>query len=397
MDFDKLLYEYDSKKNKNNRLKDINKAIKGRKIFFGSGGSDNIIIKYNDISVLKIIPNFKKDPNTIQKMDNDQKEIQFYKFFTKYFILKNVTPHIVGYYENYKLTDIETIFPKKCLTIDEKLTINPSKIDYIDDTLCSLKHKYEHGMINKMADIIVLENCPNSIERYVSQTLSIKKLNHKVFFEIFLDRIIFQLLFTLTAIQNKYPNFIHNDLFLRNILGKYVSEYDEHDYVEYIYDNVSYYFPANGFHIKINDFGYSLMPPVIVSDTLYKQLKFDVTHLMSYNDNLRDVFTFLYDLYNGQNYGHASIMNIVNGSNISDKKSIIKYIRKIFKKYIDVDVIDSISKKNKHVLDHVWNIKDVPILRNTVMEPKKYFINNIFKKYIVLPDNSTVVNTYLIK
>lgn len=397
MDFSKLLYEYNRKKGKTDRMKNINKAIKGKKVFFGSGGSNNIIIKYDTISVLKVIPNFKKDPNTIQKMDNDQKEIQFYKFFTKFFVLSNITPHIVGYYENYKLTDIETIFPKNCLTLDEKLMTSEEKIDYVDDMLCSLKKKYEYGMINKQADIIVLENCPESIEKYVLYMLSVKNINYKSFLESFLDRIIFQLLFTLTAIQNKYPNFIHNDLFLRNVLGKYVDSYSENDYVEYIYNGKSYYFPANGFHIKINDFGYSLMPPVIISDTLFKQLKFDATHLMSYNDNKRDVFTFLYDLYDGQNYGHSSMRNIIQSSNIPNKKSIWNYTRNIMNKYLDVGVIDKISQINKRTLDNIWNIKDIPILRNCVSEPKQYFFNGIFDKYSHSSSKYKIIETYIIK
>ena len=45
----------------------------------------------------------------------------------------------------------------------------------------------------------------------------------------------FQIIFTLAIIQEKYPSFVHHDFFLRNILGKIIYEYEDNDYAEYNY------------------------------------------------------------------------------------------------------------------------------------------------------------------
>lgn len=388
MNFDKEYKDY--KKHKKNRRQNIYNLLKEGNVFFGSGGSENLIVKLNNESVLKIIPIFEKNPNWKEKLDNDEKEIEFYKFFTVRFIIPNITPHIVGYFDNYKLLSISKIFPKKCLTIDEKLLIKPNKLNYVNERLCELKNMYNFGLMKNTADVIVLENCPITVEKIIITILSQKSKIKYDDLKIFLDRIIFQLIYTLTAIQHYYPTFIHNDLFLRNILGKNEIEYNDNDYVEYRYDGESYFLEANGFYLRINDFGYSLMPPIIMSKTLYQKVKFDPLGNMSYDDNLKDVFTFLYDLYNGQNLGHMSVMSFIS----NEKNQVKKEIRNLFKKYIDVNTIDKITKYNKRLLDTQWNIKHTPLLRKTIMEPKMYFKKGIFNKYKKLPKDSNIVKVY---
>lgn len=374
------------------RKQDLKEFIKENNIFFGSGGSENIIIKVDEQKVIKIIPNFKKDPNSKELFDNDKKEIEFYKFFYQHFIKKNITPHIVGYYDNYTLLNITKIFPKKCMTIEQKLLTKPEKINNVVDKLCQLKNLHDYHLINDTADIIVLENCPNTIAREIYSILASKNKNKYEHLKDFLDRIIFQLIYTLTSIQHSYPTFIHNDLFLRNILGKNEDKYSDNEYVEYIYNNVSYYLPANGFYLKINDFGYSLLPPIIMSKVYYKNLVFNPTKEMVYDDNLRDIYTFLYDLYNGENFGHPSVMAMIG--NVSQK--IIDDMRNYFSKYLNINIIDKIIKNNKQLLDRQWNIKFIPILRKTVMEPKKYFEKGKFKQYKYLPNDAVIVKTFQI-
>src|SRR6185503_20481434 len=102
----------------------LQKIITGDNIFLGSGGRSNVVIIHNDI-VLKIIPEFKKKSNMKKKPNNDQTEIKFYKFFTKEFLKTNITPHIVGIYDNYKSLDIKSIFPGKCLNKSELLLAKP--------------------------------------------------------------------------------------------------------------------------------------------------------------------------------------------------------------------------------------------------------------------------------
>lgn len=380
--------DFKSKKQKYKKTHhNLQKIITNDNIFFGSGGSSNIIVIHDDI-VLKIIPDFKKLTNQKIKPNNDQTEIKFYDFFTDKFVVPCITPHIVGFYDHYKLNDIKILFPKKCLTKSESLLVNPKSIPVTTQRLCGLKQEYDVGEIIPKADILVLEKCSSSIEKEINNILNTKK-NMVDNLNNFINRTMFQFMYTLAVIQDMYPRFIHNDMFLRNILGITETSFCDNDYVEYKYKNKSYYLHANGFYLKINDFGYSLNPPHITS-TLLDSVKDEPLRNMSYDDNLRDVFTFVFDYYDGANLGHLSVMEMIKDKSHDVKKAI----RNTFKKYIKVKTIDKINKINRQKLAWMWNIKDVPLLRKTVVQPKRYFDFGVFKEYTVLPPNGKIVMTY---
>jgi len=369
----KLLY----KKEKYNLPKIIQN---NKQIFFGSGGSHNVTIIHNDIAI-KIIPEFNKHPLEKIKRNNDQQEINHYVLFTKEFILPNITPHIVGYFSHYKIYDIQTIFPKKCKNMSEILLLSPKKIDKANINLCKMKKEYHNKIILPRADLLILEKCDQTIEMVV-----MKIINNKQKLGDFIDRTIFQFMYTMACIQKKYPKFIHNDLFLRNILGVLENQYEDNECVEYIWDNISYYLPANGFYLKINDFGYSLNPPKIIS-TLKKDIEFNPLGNMEYDDPKRDIFTFLYDYYDGANLGHPSTMRMIKS--LATKK----YIRKQFSKYINVAIIDQIHKYNRDKIAWMWNIGHIKLLQDTVLLPHKYFSKGVFNKY-TKRDHCRIVKTF---
>lgn len=365
MDFLELRKEY-KKNRQNNKLK-IKNTIRKDNVFTGSGGSSNIIVIHENIA-LKIIPHFRKE-----KRNNDQKEIDFYKLLFDDFIKTNITPHIVGIYENFKYVEVTQIIPKKCIDINKKLFIDPKKINKVEEKLCQLKLYHDNNLIYKKLDICVLENCNTNIEKELKillQNYAYQKMQD------FIHRTIFQTIFTLSAIQKKYPRFIHNDLFLRNILGRNETKYNDNDYVEYKYLNKSYYLKANGFYLKINDFGFSLCPPKLISSVMQSVRDWPISN-MTFDDNKRDVFNFLYDYYDGANHGSNSVMKLLENKHKNTKK----IFRNLFKKYIDVGVIDDIQKYNRRMLNHQWNIKEVSVLRDTVSVPCDYFANNVFDKY----------------
>jgi len=195
-------------------------------------------------------------------------------------------------------------------------------------------------------------------------------------------------MYTMASIHKLYPDFIHNDMFLRNILAINENKYNDNDYVEYIFNNKHYDLEANGVYIKINDFGFSLNPPYIMS-TLVEQINDFPFRSMELNNKLRDTYTFLYDYYNGQNFGCSSVMSLLKKNSSFKTK-----IRNIFKKYLDVQTIDKIHKINKNKLNNTWNIGDSKILKNTVKLPHKYFSDGKFDKYIKLPNNANIIMTY---
>lgn len=382
MDFIKKRHLY--KKEKYN----LPKIMKdNKKIFTGSGGSNNITILYKELAI-KVIPEYTKQLLEKTKRNNDQKEIDHYILFTNELILPNITPHIVGYYSHYKLFDVDSIFPKKCMSVSEKLLIHPDKIDWVINNLCRMKQQYKDKVIMSRANILILENCNTTIEKEIKKIINTKNKNKYKLLAEFIDRTVFQFMYTMAQIQKMYPRFIHNDMFLRNILGVNDNSFDVNDCVEYIWNNESYYLPANGFYLKINDFGYSLNPPKIVS-TLVQEIKSEPSRNMEIYDPKRDIYTFLYDYYNGANFGHPSVMFMINNASTEIKKKI----RKQFSKYIDVSTVDKIQKHNKSQLDWIWSIGNIKILQDCVDLPADYFKDTTFNKY-KSKKNCNIVHTF---
>ena len=91
-----------------------------------------------------------------------------------------------------------------------------------------------------------------------------------------------------------------------------------------------------------------------------------------------DIFNFVHDFYDGQNLG-AICIALLNKK--SSKKQ--RVIRNVFKKYIDVKVIDKANSVNRQKLDLIWGIKNIQYLENTVLTPDQYLKNKTFSKYQV--------------
>ncbi len=374
--------------------KEIKKAVKTKSITIGSGGSSNIIILRPDF-VIKMIPDRKNYLLKI-KPNNDYLETEIYSKLTENFLLKNKTPHIVGLYKKYILEDIKIALPHKCLTLDEKLMTPFGKKDWITEKLCEVKKSFEEKQIDKKATLIILENCPTTISEQ-AQLLLGKKLKpdekiHK--FNQFIKRVLFQFMITLGKIQLEYPDFIHNDLFLRNILAVNIIEYEPTDYVEYNHLGKKYYLPANGIYIKLNDFGYSLNI-LSANSTLENEIK-KIPSNFEIKNPFRDVYTFLFDLYDGPGLGAQSIKTVINNQ-IKDSKlknALTTNFKKQIGLFFNYKQIDKIHSLNMGSLDWLWNISESKILMGTVKKPNDYFKLNLFKHYTILPDNCRVVKIY---
>lgn len=199
-------------------------------------------------------------------------------------------------------------------------------------------------------------------------------------------------MFTLSLIQSKYPDFIHNDMFLRNILAVNEVLNETNDYVQYNLNNKSYYLPANGIYIKINDFGYTLNI-LKKNSTIENEIKNSIRDSFEIKNNKRDVYTFLLDLYNGANVGGQSIMSIV--SNLSkNKNTFIKNLRKVIGKFINYKIIDKINNINPGLLDWEWNISQSKLLMDSIKKPLDYFKKNLFNDYTKLPPDSRIIKIF---
>ena len=294
--------------------------------------------------------------------------------------------------------------------------------------------------INTMLDGIYLESCTETISNYFNNVIlndkhSISKSDSvdtidtiAIDCEMFINRVIFQYSFTMCAIYNILPTYIHNDMFLRNIMARVETEYTENDFVEYICkneakndgknskmdsgdnsgdnsgDDMIFYLPANGICIKINDFGFSLALPEIGDKILHKDFlnsskcvdEFTKHHPNMTTDNSHnsDTFNFLHDLYDGSNIGQDSLMKIIkDNTKIKNKVKIIHSIKNTIKHYLDIDIIDKINEINKQKLNWIWNINNIPELEATIKHPI-YYLKNNFKMFTTKPINANIVKTY---
>jgi hypothetical protein len=155
-----------------------------------------------------------------------------------------------------------------------------------------------------------------------------------------LDRIFFQIFYTIEGIRSVYKDYTHNDLFIRNIMIKR-KKYNKDEYIRYIYKKKKYDVPADGICIKINDFGMNM-----ISNKFYKENGIEEKII---KDKYRDYWSIIYDIYDGGNLGGKSLRKIVK-----NKEKIVN-IEKYFSNYIDIKMIKRIIKNNKkQSLDWDW-------------------------------------------
>lgn len=361
-----------------------------QKYIGGSGGSSNLI-HIGDKFVYKIIPYFFKHKFEKIRRNNDQMEILVYDLLERDFLSKNITQHIVGYYDNYK-TNLKRIVNIRCQTEEESYSTK-TKPDNL--MLCELKDGIKRGKIKEISDVVVIEKCDWTIEKWIYNILESKSILKYIRLKEELIRIIFQVIFTLAVIQHKFPSFVHNDLFLRNILGKVISNHNDHndhsddEYDEYIFGDKKFYLKTNGFCVKINDFGYALERNKFLSTNIFVADEFK-NSMPTIDCKKCDLFNFLHDLYDGQNLGGKSVMQIIKKKS-QEKKT---FVRNIFKKFLDVKLIDKINKHgNKSALDRTWSIKNNKYLNDVVSEPKDYLLSNVFDK-LKLPKGGKIINVW---
>ena len=172
-------------------------------------------------------------------------------------------------------------------------------------------------------------------------------------------------------------------------MGNIISKYKPNSFNEYKFKNKIFYLPANCLSIKINDFGDVLSKPNMIStNILFKSIIINQDRI---NCQKCDVFNFFHDLYDGQELGSKSI----NSMMIKKSKENKSLIRNVFKKYIDVDLIDKINKDgNKNKLNWTWYINDISFLKKIVKTPKQYLNSTIFDKFTKKQKNAIITNKY---
>ena len=287
-------------------------------VFFGSGGSDSIIVLTKDKKAYKFYPytfyslskNINK--NLENQKENSDNEINIGKNLTKNIVDKNISPHFVKFYGFGNCSNIYKLF-KKC----------PKFIDFITKKTTPLCEDYLKGYPIKKYDseytVVHMEYCDYSSGKFIEDVSKMKIDKIKYHLDIFF----FQIFYTLLSTRKIYPFFYHRDFFMRNILG--IEQEPANNYYRYHYNKKIFDVPVSKFMPKINDFGMTNLNEKYSDTTLTK------THNA-------DFFNILYDVYDGGNLGAKSLSEL-----LKKNKTKLDFIKKYFNKFFNVKMIDKFN------------------------------------------------------
>lgn len=375
----------------------------------GNGGSINIILMPERDVAIKVIP-WENFPNRKIRPNSSELEIAFYKFFTQKFLLKDKTPHIVGYYSDQKCDNIKKFLMdvKKNLKSNSKTKKDTcptyqdlllKKFNNDEKIICDLILRYEMKMISSKFNVIIMEKCNLDLSEFLNfhynhfrSNKSVEIMNnfvHNIY------SILFHIIFTLAVIKDEYTGFIHGDFFVRNILLLYNPDFELTDFVAYHYKKKIFYLPANGFSAKINDFGLSIIDHKLLPDDFKisrDRNMYDRMYVDPYSEKV-DIFNFLYDLYEGGPVGNNISLKSFMKNN-PKKANLMIPIYDLLNRFMDLKVIDKIVENNKNLLGNTWDISGLPILEATVKKPKEYLKGKIFDELLSLPEGAKVIKHY---
>lgn len=339
------------------------------KIYFGSGGSDGIIAVLDD-KAYKYFPLFVRphmDKNAIKDLLNDNKyEINVIRDLTKNFIKPNLTPHLIEYYNYGICNKIPTNIFRMCKSYDEYLLEKKKS-----ENQCKLIHEkvYPRQLVSPMY-VLEMEKGTGSLENAIE--IIAKKPWNKI--AELLDRLYFQVFYTLETIRDVHPDYSHNDLFIRNILTKNIQDADG-KYIRYHHNNMTWDVPANGLFIKLNDFGMNQ-----ISNKFNKVNKINIPLI---DDPYRDYFSILYDVYNGGNLGGKSLKSLMKN------KLKLKQLDKYYNQFMDIKVINKIIKNNKkNHLDWNWGkTQDTNVVKLFGLKPFNKYLKHFLDIYPYDPEH----------
>jgi hypothetical protein len=281
-------------------------------IYFGSGGSNTIIVITKDKKVYKFFPfyynklsqDYKKQVESEKK--RTMREIAIGKIISKNIIDKGISIHFVKFYGYGICNNIQKLF-SKC----------PNFIDFMlekeKDLLC--KEFYKKHPIKALDNdyfVVSMEYCDYSCNDFINDIskMNIDKMRY------YLDIFFFQIFYTLLKTKQIYPLFFHRDLFIRNILG--IKKEKSNRYYRYHYKSMIFDVPVDMFLPKITDFGMTNL------NDKYHDVKL-------VKDNWSDFYNITWDIYDGACLGSKSLSKI-----FENNKKKLEFIKKYFNTFFNI-------------------------------------------------------------
>lgn len=353
-------YKYLKYKSKYDKLQTGGNCSIGNKdqIVFGNGGSTAIIVITPETKVYKMFTIFDLVLDTESEhniQDSNKKaitEINIYKSITKNIINKKVSPHFVKYIKSHECDNAKQLFDScpdsyvKFLKLTNEQKTNICKKYYMN---------YPNINVIDTYNVIEIEYCDYSCADYIQDISHLPEID----MEKYLDILFFQLIHTIISTQDIYKYFTHNDLFMRNILGK--REKDNGNYYVYVYNDKKYYVPQKKFFPKINDFGFTNL------NDKYKNTKL-------YESKYKDIYNIMYDIYDGNGLGSQSLIKLCK-----DNATKLLFVKKYFSNFFNVNMIDYYVSQASENMDWDWsNIVDDEFMKSIEMRDPIDLLNNYF-------------------
>lgn len=339
--------------------------------------------------VLKLFPHPKRRiENELSSFNTFDLEIKFNEFFTKKYLLKQKTPHIIGMFDHIKCSNLPKFIKKlnACINLVDQLNNN-----YVESypSYCELIKQIESGIIDKSYDMMILEYGGVDIYKYLSmmanflnitshevhdtQPFDVEALIHK--FVNILDRILFQFIFTIAVIKKTHPTFTHGDLYPRNVVIQNIESYQDNEYVAYHFNNEIFYMPCNGSHLKIFDFEHSRLSGI-------SNIASDVTKylLLDEFDDFTDIYNFI-----------VNLRTKINEIMISRPYWIKLYDR--INDFIDINFVDQSIEAIKYFSEFMGK-NNLNAVRSTVKPAAEYLNSDIFDNFKKKPKNAVIIKHY---
>lgn len=350
--------------------------LDGAKLLFGSGGSQTVIVITPGQQVYKLFPIIVPPRRVTSQWVNRVRgeflsELHILRTLTRDFVATNQTPHIVRAFNSYYCDQVPKTLFKNCKTYIEILL---SK----DKPVRPCTYIYWNKSLLRGLYVVEVEYCHSTLGHEL-ESISQQSVRH---IKEFLDRVIFQVIYTLEIIKGKYPDFVHSDLFIKNVLCQMIESNGNNVFDRYHIHGTTYDVPANGASVRINDFGLTqLSPEVHRKYTPDRQVV---------RDPYQDVFNFLYDLYNGGNFGGTSLSSLVRGDNEK-----VLFLDRYFNQFFDVSTIKTIIRNDKKgFLDADWKLTlDQAFVRAVKLRGTRDILHH-FTRVFPFNNKHIIANTY---
>lgn len=172
-----------------------------------------------------------------------------------YFVIKSQTPHLILPFATFN-TSIKPFLTLQDGENGEEF-VSKDNVKYAE-----FIKNYNDGNYYETVSVVISEWANRG-------DLSMFLKNHyKKLKLIHWQSIFFQIIFTLTIIQTKYPTFRHNDLKANNILISKVHECKKLLY--YKVSNNEFILPAIGYSIYLWDFDFACIPGIVENSKVYQ-------------------------------------------------------------------------------------------------------------------------------